>query len=283
VFTVSNMTRHAELTAAKAGGMSFFRVLAVLPVLGVLLTLASLALTELVPITTALKREVMGEVEASSDQMRHDFVYSAADQQVYTIRRMSMAGPHIGGLTIERNGDADQPALHIAAREAVHGDSGWVLRDGYLRMFTGEGATEQSFRFTSAQLRSFAEKPEQLLARAKDPEEMRYAELGTFIETLERSGARPLKLVVERAQKIAIPVATLIIILFGAPLANSAPRGGAAYGIGISLAITVLYMMLFRATGAAGAAGMMDPMHAAWIPNVFFLAAAGVLLLRVRT
>jgi lipopolysaccharide export system permease protein len=88
---------------------------------------------------------------------------------------------------------------------------------------------------------------------------------------------------VERAQKIAIPVATLVIILFGAPLANTSSRGGPAYGIGISLGITVLYMLLFKVTGAAGAAGAMEPMYAAWIPNVLFLIAAGVLLARVRT
>jgi lipopolysaccharide export system permease protein len=285
VFTVSNMTRHAELTAAKAGGLSFFRVLAALPVLGIVLTAAGLALTELVPIGTALKREVMGEVEAVSNQMRHEFVYSSAGGHVYTIRRMSMDGPMIGGLTIEAAGaPPDRPPTHVSAREATYEPgAGWTLRDGYYRMFVGDAAEERTFRFASMQTSALRETPDQLMARAKEPEEMRYAELGAFIETLERSGTKPLKLIVEQAQKVAIPAATLIIILFGAPLANSAPRGGAAYGIGISLAVTVLYMMLFRATGAAGAAGMMDPIHAAWIPNVLFLVAAGVLLLRVRT
>jgi lipopolysaccharide export LptBFGC system permease protein LptF len=58
-------------------------------------------------------------------------------------------------------------------------------------------------------------------------------------------------------------VATLVIILFGAPLANSPPRRP-AYGIGISLGITIFYMMLFKLTGAMGVSGMMDPMVAAW-------------------
>jgi lipopolysaccharide export system permease protein len=288
VFTVSNMTRHSEMTAAKAGGMSFFRVLAMLPVLGILLTGVGLAITELVPITTAMNREVLGQVEPRSDQMRHEFVYAGGDGHIYTIRRLSMAGRNIGGLTIERNGDRDDehaPIVHISAREATWDTitRGWTLRDGFHRTFVGDDLSEHTFRFTTMQLRTFSETPEQLMARAKDPEEMRYGELGHFIDTLERSGGRPLKLMVERAQKIAIPAATLIIILFGAPLANTSARGGAAYGIGISLGITVVYMMMFRLTGAAGAAGMMDPLHAAWIPNVvFFLAAVG-LLMRVRT
>jgi lipopolysaccharide export system permease protein len=284
VFTVNTMTRHSELTAAKAGGLSFFRVLAVLPVLGVLLTAVGIGLTELVPITTALNRQVLGQTDNSADQMRHEFVYAGADGHVYTIRRLSMAGHVIGGLTIEYNGQDATAGTHLSAREAVY-DSvahGWTLRDGYFRAFMEDGG-ERAFRFGQMQMKAFQETPEQLMARAKDPEEMRYAELGVFIESMERSGARPLKLMVERAQKLAIPAATLVIILFGAPLANSSARGGAAYGIGVSLGITVFYMMLFKVTGAAGAAGMMDPMYAAWAPNALFVVAAVVLLMRVRS
>jgi lipopolysaccharide export system permease protein len=291
VFTVSNMTRHAEMIAAKAGGISFFRALRVLPLLGVVLTAAGIALTEVVPITTAKTKELLGQVETPIGDMRHEFVYSGPDGRVYTIRRLAAgtatSQPIMGGITIERAtprpGD-DTPYSHIAARSGRwDADHGWTLEDGYLRTFNGDDGGERTWRFQQLRLAAFTETPEQLMARAKDPEEMRYAELGDFIETIERSGASPLKLKVERAQKIAIPAATLVIILFGAPLANSSPRGGAAYGIGVSLGITVLYMMLFRITGAAGAAGTIDPVHAAWAPNVLFVLAAFFLLARVRT
>jgi lipopolysaccharide export system permease protein len=173
---------------------------------------------------------------------------------------------------------------YVSATEAYYDSLGtWRVENGYLRRFAGDRGPEQAYRFRELRLDSFRETPEQLMARPKEPEEMRYFELGSFIATLERSGVRPLKLVVERAQKIAIPVATLVIILFGAPLAMTSSRGGPAYGIGVSLGITILYMLLFKVTGAAGAAGAIDPLWAAWIPNVLFLGAALVLLVRVRT
>lgn len=282
VFTVNNMTRHSEMTAAKAGGISFFRALAVLPVLGIILTVAGIGLSELVPITTGLRKEVMGEVEAIDDAMRHEFVYSGPDGHTYTIRRLTMNNRRIGGLTIDHVHGDDR--IQIVAQDAVYDSLGvWRLGEGYYRLFTDGKGDERAFHFSEMRVAAFNETPDQLMARPKDPEEMRYAELGAFIAMLERSGVRPLKLMVERAQKLAIPVATLVIILFGAPLANSSARGGAAYGIGISLGITVLYMLLFRMTGAAGAAGSIDPMHAAWLPNALFLLAALVLLTRVRT
>jgi lipopolysaccharide export system permease protein len=284
VFTVSNMTRHSEMSAAKAGGISFFRALAVLPVLGVLLTVLGLVLTELVPIGIGKKMEIMGEVERSGGDMRHDFIYTGPDGHVYTIRALTMAGPSLRTVTIEHQGTETEPAIHVSAREAQYDQDGlWTLHDGMFRTFDGPERSERSFRFQRLQLAAFTETPEELMARPKDPEEMRYAEMGALIETLERSGGRPLKLIVEKAQKIAIPVATLVIVLFGAPLANSTGRGGPAYGIGISLGITIFYMMLFKLTGAMGVSGMMDPMVAAWIPNALFLVAAGVLIARVRT
>ena len=88
---------------------------------------------------------------------------------------------------------------------------------------------------------------------------------------------------VERAQKLAIPVAALVIILFAAPLANSGPRGGAAYGVGVSLGITIVYLMLFKVAGAAGSSGAIPPRLAAWLPNVVFSVASVVLIRRVRT
>jgi lipopolysaccharide export system permease protein len=281
VFTVNAMTRHSEMTAAKAGGISFFRALRVFVPIAVVVTLAGLALTEIVPLGTRLKKEVMQEVERTPDVMRHDFVYSGPDGHVLTIRSLNMVGPAMTGITIER-AEAGRPVLRVSAREAVWDSTGWLLQNGIYRTFGADGA-EQSFTFGSLRMAALSETPEQLLARPKDPEEMRYAELGRFIETVERSGATPREMMVDRAQKLAIPFATLVIILFGAPLANSSARGGAAYGIGISLGITVLYMMLFRVTGAAGTAGWMHPTLAAWLPNAIFAVAAVVLIARVRT
>jgi len=112
---------------------------------------------------------------------------------------------------------------------------------------------------------------------------MRFAELSRFIRALERSGGDASVLRVERALKIAIPVTCLVIALFGAPLATSTQRGGTAYGIGLSLGITVTFLMLIQLTKAVGGKGLIAPDLAAWIPNAIFAVMGVVLLARVRT
>ena len=283
IFTVSNMTRHSEMAAAKAGGVSFYRVLLPLPLLGIVLTGVALFISELTPIAGARRAELHGEKQGRQ-QARTEFVYRAQGGAVYAIRLLDTERNRIDGLTVHRQGDEEAvPTVSITADEAMYDPaSGWVLMNGYLRFLRGKGK-ESTMRFDQLRPTHFVETPEQLLAVPKEPEEMRYAELGNFIDIMERSGAKPLKLMVEHAQKIAIPVATLIIILFAAPLANTTSRGGPAYGIGISLGITILYLMLFRLAAAAGATGTLPTTLAAWLPNFLFLGAAGLLLTRVRT
>jgi lipopolysaccharide export system permease protein len=88
---------------------------------------------------------------------------------------------------------------------------------------------------------------------------------------------------VERMLKITIPVTCLIIVLFGAPLATSTQRGGTAYGVGVSLGTTVIFLMLIQLTKAIGGKGTIDPYLAAWIPSLVFGVAGTFLLARVRT
>ena len=84
--------------------------------------------------------------------------------------------------------------------------------------------------------------------------------------------------------KIAIPATCLIIMLFGAPLATSTQRGGGtAFGVGISLGTTVIFLMLVQLTQAIGSKGLVPPNLAAWIPGLLFGLVGVVLLARVRT
>lgn len=283
VFTVGNMTRHSEVTAAKAGGVSFFRLYATLPVLGILLTFAGLGLSELVPVTNRLREEALG-IRSTKRQNRNDFVYRTADGRAFIIRQLQVGTGMIHGLTMEREGNEPEiPSENATARWAKYSEeSGWTLGEGQLRIFFG-AETERTYEFEELWMPGFTETPEELLAVQKDPDNMRYAELGRFIEISERSGGRPLKLIVAQAQKISIPVATLVIILFAMPLATSTGRGGSAYGIGVSLAITIFYLMLFKVAGAMGASGAIPGVLAAWIPNAVFAVAAVALLRRVRT
>lgn len=175
------------------------------------------------------------------------------------------------------------PDTHLTADRATYSDDhGWTFSEGYLRLLSPD-RERGTFHFDQYRTRRFEESPEQLLEEPRDDEEMRYAEIRHLANVIERSGGDPKELRVKAEQKLAIPVATLVIILFGAPLATSSKRGGTAYGIGVSLVSTMLFILLLKISGAIGSAGTLPPLTAAWLPNVLFFTTGVVLLVRVRT
>lgn len=285
VFSIGSFTRYSEVTAAKASGISFFRLIAPIMAGAAMAAVFGLALGELVPITTAKRNDILEEDKSTRGTERYNFVYSAENGRVYKAASLSVPNSQMGNFQIERkgNGQPDYPTVVINAASATFADrKGWTLHKGATHVVSDNGP-DFVVSFDSLKDRGMIEMPADLLATPRSPHEMGYRDLGRFIKALARSGGDVNELKVEQALKIAIPVTCLIIALFGAPLATSTQRGGAAYGIGVSLGVTIVFLMMIQLTKAIGGKGLLPPNLAAWLPNMVFGIVGGYLLSRART
>jgi len=285
VFTIGVLGRHSELVAAKASGVSFHRLCRPLFVAAAGVVLLGIALAEVAPIATTRRLELLGEKAIRSTSARYNFVYRAEQGWVYAIRSLDIGQRQMRDLILTRAGTGTEyPTIVVAAPRAVYSDTTriWTLKRGTQR-FLGTGERELAVSFDSARMRVLRETPAALLAEPKAPEEMRYAELGRYIDALARSGTDHKKLRVKQALKLSVPFTCIIIALFGAPLAITSPRQGAAFGIAVSLATTVVFLIGIQLSQAVGAGGIIPPTLAAWVPNAIFGVAAVVLLRRART
>jgi lipopolysaccharide export system permease protein len=282
VFTVHMMTVHREVVAAKAGGISFHRLFLPLLVAGFVLTGVALALSEIVPRTNRIAAQLQ-RAEVPGRSWRSDFVYRSEDGMSWQVERLTAADGRMTGVILERPPSHAAGGLHLAAEAASYDeDEGWELAQGYLRRIR-QDTVMTTVEFDRITVRGLAEEPDELLEVPPEPEEMTYAEIDRLARIIQRSGGDANELLVKKEQKIAIPVMTLVIILFGAPLATSSRRGGAAFGIGLSLATVLVFMMLLRVSAALGEAGALAPLTAAWLPNAVFAVAGIVFTVRVRT
>lgn len=284
VFTVGSFTRHSEITAAKASGISFHRFIRPIFFGAVFATFVGLALSELVPPLNARRLEILKEKSVRSAAQRSNFAYAADEGRVYKIGYADVNSASMQRVEIERRGTGpDFPSYVISAEEGKYRDcEGWMLSKGYLHLMP-DSLSSISIQFDSLSDKFFSERPENLMANPKAPAEMGYRDLGRFITAMERSGADVKKLRVERMLKIAIPVTCIVIMLIGAPLATSTQRGGTAYGVAISLATTVIFLIMLQLTQAIGAGGLVKPELAAWLPGIFFTGIGTYLLIKVRT
>ena len=281
VFTIHSMTVHREIQAAKAGGVSFHRLILALWPLGAALTVAAFLLGIAVTFTNRKAAEVFREVEIRRD-WRNEFVFQTENEETLGVRQLSVADARMDGVLIQ-SVDESGALRHVWANEAVYTtEEGWTLSQGYLRVVQ-PGGRETTFAFDRHRRPGLTATPDDLVQDPPDEEEMTYRELGRQAAAVYRSGGNPRKLLVGREQKLAIPAATLVIMLFGAPLATTVKKGGAAFGVGVSLGSTLVYILLLRLFGAIGIAGGLPPFWAAWTPNFIFLSVGVALLVRVRT
>ncbi len=281
VFTVHSMTEHREILAAKAGGVSFHRLVAPLWPAGALLTIAAFLLGAALPTTNRRAAEVWGEREIRRE-VRYDFVYQSERNETLSVQHLNAASLEMRDALLERVDD-DGSLHHIWADRASFADSaGWTFHDGYRRRIDPAGE-ESSVEFDRFRVEGLTARPEELLEDPAEVDEMGYRELGRAAEAVLRSGGNPLELLVEREMKLAVPAATLIIVFFGAALGTTSKKGGASFGVGASLASTLLYILLLDLSAAIGSAGGMPPVPAAWAPNALFLLVGAAVMARVRT
>ena len=285
VFSIGAFTRHSEITAAKASGISFYRIAMPIFIGAILAAALDLALGEIVPITNSRRNDLLEEDKFRGSTLRYNFAFQGEYGRVYKIQTLNLATQSLDGLQIERKGTGPEYPTILVAAERARWDSVaslWTLEKGEMKL-VADSAPDFSIAFARMIDNRFIEQPHDMMAKPRPPQEMRYEELSRFIQFAERSGSDANKERVERALKIAIPVTCIIIALFGAPLATSTQRGGAAYGIGISLGVTVVFLLMVQLTKAIGAKGLMPPDLAAWVPSAVFAVFGLIMLARVRT
>ena len=163
---------------------------------------------------------------------------------------------------------------------AAAADNVWQIHRGWEREFDAQGKSA-SLHWLLFNARSKA--PTISAPKEPDPRFMGYAELRTYTDKLRAGGFAILEQQVALGRKLAFPFVTLIMTLLAVPFASTIGRSGAMGGIGVGIALAILYWTMISVFAALGTGGALPPMLAAWAPNLLFGAAALYLLLTVRT
>ena len=284
VFTVSSFTRYSEITAAKASGISFHRFIRPLTLGAVFAMGIGFSLNGIIPPLNQKKLNLLQEQKFKDTGERYNFAFSTSENRTYKVGALHASRNMMENIEVERlgTGPAMPTTYSIAEQAFFRRDTSWMLLRGHLHVVPN-ASVDIVFSYDSLLDRAFVERPLELNAATKAPADMGWRELGRYIRALQRSGSDVNPLKVERMLKLAIPVTCVIILLFGAPLATSTQRGGAAWGIGVSLLTTVVFLVLVNLMRGVGGKGIISPDLAAWVPSLIFGVVGAVLLWRVRT
>jgi lipopolysaccharide export system permease protein len=285
LFSIGSLAKANEIVAMKSSGLSLYRILVPLLVVGFFISVAAIFFSEFVLPPASEKREYLTDeyLEKQRERWRKRInkVYLRDAQGRIISMRYYRTLEKTGHVVRVSEMDGQKLLSRIDARRMEWEDSLWVLYDGYIRYFHDDDV-EQVKKFDRLVLRDTSLTPDDFAKILRSPEEMSFRDLLVFINEIRRSGGDPAKWLVDLHLKIAIPFANFIIILFGAPLSSRKRRGSAATGFGISLAIVFIYFGITKTAQTLGHIGFLPPLFAAWIANILFGGAGLMVLIKTR-
>lgn len=285
LLTVGQMARHNELTAMKASGIRLSRAVLPLITVGVLASLISLCIGEMIMPRTdtevmRIKTMDIKKSSGSSPRIQRNISYRGKNGLFYFAPEYDTRRQVMKEVVIEKW--SDNLVFRVNAKRATWQDSAWVLSEAWIRWFDDAGDVERETYIAEDTFGDIRDYPRDISKEQKDPEEMSYWELKSLIARIEESGADATRYRVGLNMKIAFPFTNVIVILLGAPLSARLRRGGIAVGVGLGLGLCFLYYGFIRVGQAMGDHGALPPLTAAWIGNVFFAITGIILLLRAE-
>ncbi len=284
-FSVGEMARRLEILAIKASGINLYRIVATLSFAGLVNSGVSFAVGEfLTPAANKKFRYVKTvEIEKKKSPYRRIFAknlsFFGRSGYLYFFKYISSRNNKgIGPIVMKvRSGKVVQ---RIDAREGYYRDSLWVFKDVTVRNFLN-GEVRVKF-YSEKEFPELKESPFQLLKEQYRLDEMSIFELKRQLEMLRSAGLDYMKILAEIHVRIAFPFANFVILFFSLPLAMSMRGRGRALGFGLSVLLSFIYWGILQSSRIMGQLGKIDPLIAAWIPNILFFIPGLYFMLKLR-
>lgn len=297
MFSLGRLIGDNEITAMKASGVSFYRILLPLYVLSFFVCILAMGFSEIVvPRTNLFRKDIKRLSTIETEDRKANFSFTLSKNR--EMDRQNVFLENGSGLIIYAQGYRSNikraenvfilEPLKINTGDGVTGpvtssgfksridadsltfsDGAWTLHNVSKRIFTSEGETLSHYETLPAPFIQL--EPSDFARIDIEPEEMDYFELSNYISQVSLRGSDASEWLVDLYIKIAFPFVSFVIVFFGAPLAAGSTIQGKTASFGIALVICFIYYSLINAFQILGRNGALHPMAAAWLPNGVFL------------
>ena len=286
LFVTGALSKQMELTAMKSGGISLYRMLVPFLAIALLITLLDFYLSGwLVPQTTREKQRFesvnlgknfwVGGSRSNVNVMDSPTrLVSIGYYDDYTKTCYSLGVQQFEGKRLLWRVDAERMKFDTTAQT-------WLIVSGYVRIIEGE--KERIARFEMLDTLEFSFTAKELGESTQALELMTLPEHRAFLKARERGGFESSdEAIVKYHTKLSFPFACLIVILIGVPLSAQKKRSGIALEAGISILVGFLYMGVQQVFGTLGYKGAVNPILAAWMPNMIFFVVGFYMLFKAQ-
>lgn len=282
---MTGLAHYGEITAMRAGGISFQRICAPLVVVGALASAVGIALAQyVVPSTMTAAQETLAEMMMTQAVVReaHNQYFRDEQGRFFYVRDMLPDENLLRQVVIwERDSAGAVRSITIADRAELN-DRIWTLRAGATVRLDEQGQPVGEIEHFGERTVTLARALQKYYAEQRSPVELAPHELQELIAVKRATGSETHRLEVYLHFAYSIPAACLIFALIAAPLSHRYARHGTYVGVVVAILVVFLYNGLRSWTLAFGLAGAMPPAWAGWAPDLIFGVLGIVLLMRAE-
>jgi LPS export ABC transporter permease LptG/LPS export ABC transporter permease LptF len=285
------LTKHNEVNAFKACGVSVFRLTTPVFIAGLFLSGSLFAFDHYwVPEADrrqdAIRAEIKGKPAQTFLQPDRKWIYGLHDR-IFYYKYFDQKDLVMGGVNVYEIDPKDfRLVRHIFAERARWEPSvkRWSFQNGWVRDFNNtEVKRKDDFPGAIRVFPEIEETPDYFVKEAKQSRQMNFQELQSYIAELQQGGFDTVPLQVQFYKKFSMPLFALIMVMVSVPFAFLAGNRGAMAGVGISFAIFIGYSFLVQVSEQVGNLGQLPAAIAAWSPDVVFALFGLYFLSRLRT
>ena len=287
LYSLSRLTRHSEITAMRAGGVSIYRI--VLPFIGVGIVASLFAgfINEVVAPNAAFRAEQFLEYQK---QGRTEDIYYASNialksgDHVWMVQKFDTRDHSMYNVELLQQRDDGSDLMKIQAEKALWLDGRWWFMDITIQHYNERGDLAGAPEMVlQKEMRDLTENPQTFMSEIKDPEYLSSSEMLEYLNSKKGlSDNTRARLKVDFHSRLAAPMVCLIVTLIGIPVGAHTGRQGAFSGIMMALALFFGFYILQLVCQGVGKEQWIPAWLGGWLPVMIFGATTPFMIHRMR-
>lgn len=278
LLALGRFNEDSELKIMRSCGLPYWRIVIPVIIAGLIISgLTYVANERIVPWANHEFQTLLRQIVYREDMplIEENVFFLGGENRYFYINKVDKQAGKIKNVLIYETMPNQYPRL-ITAESGNYQDNNWFLYDGIVQELDQDGYVNYQTRFESMKIIT-PDSPEVYFGNQRTTDEMSRKELKQYIDRFQRSGLKVLSFVTEYHLKLAMPMASFIFVLFGAPLSLYS-KSSKSFGIAVSLVVTLLYYVATPVCKSLAVNEVLPPLMAAWLTNSIF-AVIGIALL----
>ncbi len=287
LYSLSRLTRHSEITAMRAGGVSIYRIVAPFIGIGILATLFVGVINETLAPDAAYRAEQFLEYQR---QGRIEEIYYASNIALkrsgrdWFIEKLDTRDQSMYNVKLTQQNADGSAAVKIQAEKALWLDGRWWFMDLTIQRYHENGYINgPPEMILQKEMRELTETPQNFMSEIKDTCYLSSFEMIDYLEakrTLSENTRARLK--VDLHSRLAAPLVCLIVTVIGIPIGAHTGRQGALAGIMLALALFFGFYILQLTSQSFGKQEYIVAWLGGWLPVMLFGIASPFMIHRMR-